>query len=280
MYNNHLGLVQLINRRSNLKILAIIGSPRKCNTYKVVQQVEKRMKEFGEIDFEYLYLKDTNLKSCLGCSRCLLIGEDKCPLIDERKNIENKIFESDGIILASPNYLCNVSALMKNFLDRFAYCGHRPRFFHKNAMVICTSAGPGGLNQCIKSLSYIAGAGFNIVKKVGIITPFYQLAQSIQEKANLEIDKSAKKFYEAICKDKIRKPTLMDIMKFRAIRSFLLCKNDYLPSDYEYWNSKGWLGDKEYFYDESLSYFKRIFGRFIEFMCNIYYKHVLLKGII
>jgi multimeric flavodoxin WrbA len=262
-----------------MKILAIIGSPRKGNTYKVVQLIEKRMKELGEIDFEYLFLKDISLKSCLGCSRCILIGEDKCPLTDERKNIELKISASDGIILASPNYLCNVSSLMKNFMDRFAYCGHRPRFFHKNAMVICTSAGPGGLNQCIKSLSYIASAGFNIVQKVGIMTPLYPLAQSFQDKANIKIYRGAKKFYEAMYKDKIKKPTFMDIMKFRAVRSFLLCKKDYLPCDYEYWNLKGWLGDKEYFYDVSISYFKKIFGRLIEFMCNVYYKHVLLKGI-
>jgi hypothetical protein len=198
-------------------------------------------------------------------------------LTDERNNIERKISESDGIILASPNYLCNVSSLMKNFMDRFAYCGHRPRFFHKNAMIICTSAGPGGLNQCIKSLSYIASAGFNIVQKIGIITPFYPIAQSLQDKAKIKACKSAKEFYDAIYKDKIKKPTLIHIMKFRAIRSFLLCKNDYLPSDYEYWKLKGWLGDKEYFYE--ISYFKKIFGRLIEIMCNIYYKHVLLKGI-
>lgn len=262
-----------------MKILAIIGSPRKGNTYKTVQEIEKRMKELGEVDFEYLLLKDINLKTCLGCSQCILYGEDKCPLNDDSKNIERKIFESDGIILASPNYLCNVSSIMKNFMDRFAYCGHRPRFFHKNAMIVCTSAGPGGLNQCIKSLSYIASAGFNIVQKVGIMTPFYQIAQSFQDKNNISIYKSAKKFYEVIVKDKIKKPTLMDIMKFRAIRSFLLCKNDYLPCDYEYWELKGWLGEKEYFYEASINYFKKIVGRLTELMCNFFYKHVLLKGI-
>jgi multimeric flavodoxin WrbA len=265
--------------RTIMKILAIIGSPRKGNTYKVVQQIEKRMQELGEVDFEYLLLKDVSLKTCIGCSRCILLGEDKCPLEDERKNIECKIFESDGIIFASPNYLCNVSSLMKNFMDRFAYCGHRPRFFQKKAMIICTSAGPGGLNQCIKSLSNIESAGFHIIQETGIITPLYPLAKSFQDAADTKIHKSADKFFEAMNIDKMKKPSFVDIMKFRAIRSFLLYKKDYLPSDYEYWESKGWLGEKEYFYDGSISYFKKIFGRFTEFMCNIYYKKVLLKGI-
>jgi multimeric flavodoxin WrbA len=45
-----------------MKILAVIGSPRKGNTYKVVQLIEQKMKELGEIDFEYLFLKDIGLK--------------------------------------------------------------------------------------------------------------------------------------------------------------------------------------------------------------------------
>lgn len=262
-----------------MKILAIIGSPRRGNTYKTVQAVEKSMKEFGEVEFEYLFLKDSNLKGCLGCSRCILIGEDKCPLKDERENIERKIADSDGIIFASPNYLCNVSALMKNFMDRFAYCGHRPRFFKKKAMVICTSAGPGGLKQCMNSLSYIASAGFHIVQKVGIMTPLYPLAQSFQDQADTQLSTGAKKFYEALCKNSIKKPSLTDIMKFRAVRSFLLCKVDYLPSDYAYWNLNGWLGDKEYFYEVPMSPFRKLFGRLTELMCNVYYKKVLLKGV-
>ncbi|NLI73789.1 MAG: flavodoxin family protein [Euryarchaeota archaeon] len=38
------------------------------------------------------------------------------------------IERSDGIILISPGYVQNVSGLMKNFIDRFAYTNHHSRF--------------------------------------------------------------------------------------------------------------------------------------------------------
>ena len=34
-----------------MKILTIIGSPRKGNTYKVTPQIEERMKELGNLEF-------------------------------------------------------------------------------------------------------------------------------------------------------------------------------------------------------------------------------------
>ncbi len=127
-----------------MKILAIMGSPRKKgNTYKVVQEIEERMKEMGDLEFEYLFLKDANLEPCRGCHTCLLKGEDLCPIDDDRPKIEEQILNSDGVILASPVYLFNVSALMKKFLDRFAYVCHRPRFFNQYLMSVSTAGGSG-----------------------------------------------------------------------------------------------------------------------------------------
>lgn len=110
-----------------MKVLAIMGSPKgKGSGYRVVQLVEKRMKELGHVDFEYLFLKDANLQPCKGCFVCVTKGEDRCPLKDDRERIQQQILESDGIILSTPGYVQNVSWLMKNFIDRFAYTNHRP----------------------------------------------------------------------------------------------------------------------------------------------------------
>ena len=37
-----------------MKIVAIIGSARKGNTYSIVKMIEKSMKVIGKVEFEYM----------------------------------------------------------------------------------------------------------------------------------------------------------------------------------------------------------------------------------
>ncbi len=92
------------------------------------------MKAMCEVEFEYLFLKDANLKPCIGCYNCMAKCEDKCPLKDDRVVIERKLVTADGFILSSPVYVSNVSWLMKIFIDRFAYMNHRS-LFHRQKML-------------------------------------------------------------------------------------------------------------------------------------------------
>ena len=47
-----------------MKILAIIGSPRKGHTFHVVQQIERRLIQNPEVQFEYVFLGQVNLQPC------------------------------------------------------------------------------------------------------------------------------------------------------------------------------------------------------------------------
>lgn len=59
----------------SMKALAIMGSPKgKCAGYKIVRRIEDRMKAMGDVEFEYLFLKDTNLQPCQGCFTCSTKG--------------------------------------------------------------------------------------------------------------------------------------------------------------------------------------------------------------
>ncbi len=59
-----------------MKILAIIGSPRKKgNTYRIVSRIEESMKTRGEVKFDYPFLRDVHLELCQGCWQCLSWGE-------------------------------------------------------------------------------------------------------------------------------------------------------------------------------------------------------------
>jgi multimeric flavodoxin WrbA len=70
---------------------------------------------------ETVALASTSVLPCLAWDTCHRKG--RCPQKDEFESIKEKIFESDGIVLASPNYIFSVSAQLKAFMDRFvAWC--------------------------------------------------------------------------------------------------------------------------------------------------------------
>ena len=156
-----------------MKIIEIMGSPRgKGSGYRIVRMIEDRMKAMGDVEFSYLFLKDANLKRCIGCYTCMAKGEDKCPLKDDRSAIEQKLLAADGFILSSPVYVSNVSWPMKNFIDRFAYMNHRPGFHSQKMLTVVNMAGTDkkmALSALRIALGYARGA--RIVHQLGIATP-------------------------------------------------------------------------------------------------------------
>ena len=102
-----------MNKR--IKIIAICGSPRKGNTYEILEVLAY---SHPEIDFEILMLSEQHLKDCFGCYSCINNGEDSCPLKDDRNLIIEKMKSADGLVFASPTYARTVSALMKKFVER------------------------------------------------------------------------------------------------------------------------------------------------------------------
>jgi multimeric flavodoxin WrbA len=154
-----------------MRVLAIMGSPRsKGNTYRLVRQVEERLHDLAEVEFEYLFLREANLQQCRGCAVCLRVGEDACPLADDRPAIEERILQSRGVILATPVYAMDMSWLMKLFMDRFAYCMHRPRFFDQATMLVCTSGGS-GIGETLDRLAVSRYFGLNVTHRLGLMVP-------------------------------------------------------------------------------------------------------------
>jgi len=95
-----------------MKILGICGSPRKGNTY---YMVEKVVESTGQ-DYELISLADKNINQCLDCRKCHKTY--KCVQEDDMQELYDKIKEADCIVLGSPTYFDNVSGIMKKFMDR------------------------------------------------------------------------------------------------------------------------------------------------------------------
>ncbi len=70
-----------------MRILAIMGGPRKGYGTMIMQQLEYQLKLIQKVEFEYLYLKDVNLELCRGCHNCFFKGEDKCPVGKDDRDV-------------------------------------------------------------------------------------------------------------------------------------------------------------------------------------------------
>ncbi|KAJ49638.1 multimeric flavodoxin WrbA [Clostridium tetanomorphum] len=250
-----------------MKILTIIGSPKgKGNTYEVAKKVEEKILKMNKnIEFEYLMLKNTNLETCRGCFQCLEKGESHCPLKDNREQIEAKIKEADSVIFAAPVYVYNVPWIMKNFIDRFAYISHRPRFHGKRAMIIATT-GAVGLKVVLSIVTFAVSTwGFNISQRLGVICPPGKILENEKKRliktTEKNIIKASKAFYNSLIDTKPEKPGLIKLISFN-LQKYAFYGAEKGLADYQYWKNKGWLEKgTEYYYNVKINPFKRALSK-------------------
>lgn len=233
-----------------MNILVIIGSLRKKNTYETVKKVEDYFVKKSDDKFRYLFLKDINLKLCNGCHLCISKGEDKCPLHDDRDLIIENIEKSDGVILASPNYVMNVPWIMKNFIDRFAYTLHRPKYFNQYFMVLITSGSYMGTKQASKALEVMASGG----KLITQLTVFNSPGMNKKKIAKQEkiINKKSKIFYRQLSKKRDHKPPIGFLIWFSVFKASSSENRIDLPADYNFYK------DKSYFIGLKLNIFQKL----------------------
>lgn len=218
-----------------MKVIAIMGSPHKGKGYQIVRKIETALNQLDDIDFRYIFLKDVNLQLCIGCFACIAKGENFCPLRDDRETIENEILCADGIILSSPGYTQNVSGLMKNFMDRFAYSLHRPKFFNQSLMLVAN--GGSGLDKVIKALTMNLG-GSRKICELKITTTPWESTPKYQNQTDRAIEKSAKSLYYSMAdKHKIH-PELGNLIWFRIFKKMASLSEQNLPADYQFYKNK------------------------------------------
>lgn len=235
-----------------MKILVINGSPRpQGNTVKVANKMLDYLKIYDNaLETEYIHLSQVDLQMCKGCYVCLEMGEHLCPIKDQQAAIEEKMHEADALIFLSPVYVANVSGLFKNFLDRFAYICHRPRFHGKKAMVITTTGAlMAGIVKVIMKIS-VETWGFEVTESIGtIVSPGIHERDAKKQWDGIDqmCQKKAKCFYGQITDT--RKP----VARFNKLYGFTLQTKGFKyghkeKADYKYWKSKGWLEKDAKFY--------------------------------
>lgn len=254
-----------------MKIVVIFGSHRKTGqTMKVCQLFESEVKKLSDADFEYIILKEADLKMCVGCVQCLPKGEEFCPHSqDDRDKILAKMDNADGIVFACSNYALNVPNIMKNFFDRTAFVFHRPRFFHKVFTGIVTQGiyGGGSILKYFKQIGNFWGGitvpGITLTLQSGAA---YDLSIPWNEKEKANVDKATKKlaqnFVKALQGNRSPQPKWFNLLVFRGARTFHKYAGDD-NKDFKYYNGKGWL-ESDYYYPIKLGIFKKLIGKSLD----------------
>jgi len=190
-------------------------------------------------------------------------GEEYCPLKDDRNKLIAFMNEADGIILASPNYAFQVSASMKNFLDRCAFYYHRPYFFNKTMTSIVTQGFFGGDNVRKYLDAMGKNFGFNVING-SCLTTLNPMTEKQQKKLRDQMQKASTKFYKTMVKTSPKSPSFFMLLMFRLTRTNVrYIDEDY--RDFSYFKSMGWF-TSDYYYKVNLSPLKKMWGFLFDFL--------------
>ena len=77
----------------------------------------------------------------------------KYDTLPKGQNLFAKMQSADGLIVAIPVYVNDVSGIVKNWIDRLAFVCHRPEFAGKSAFLIST-VGLGPTSHALQTLRF------------------------------------------------------------------------------------------------------------------------------
>ncbi len=121
-----------------MKILALIGSPRKGgNTDILVDQILQGGKTI-EHTSKKLYLYDYEISPCIDCRRCKK-DDYVCTVNDGMQEIYPKMQEADLIIFGTPLYWYGPSGKMKLLMDRMRPFVANEKLRGKKGIVVAPS---------------------------------------------------------------------------------------------------------------------------------------------
>jgi len=127
-----------------MKIIAIMGSPRKGgNTDLLLDAFLKGLNEGGG-EYEKLSISDLEISPCMECLACEATGE--CVIQDDMRLVYPKIINADKIVLASPNFFYGFPAQIKALIDRGQALWARKHILPQTP--VASDAASGSFGEC------------------------------------------------------------------------------------------------------------------------------------
>lgn len=122
-------------------MLLINCSNREKNCYKILNDIK------GNND-KILSLSNKKMNFCLGCDKCRDKIDNYCILDDYITNeVYPEIINEDNIVIASPLYMSNINAILKNLIDRMNPFYHHELLKGKKIYLVLTGQAPKEENE-------------------------------------------------------------------------------------------------------------------------------------
>lgn len=107
------------------KIIIIDGGPRKTfNTATMLQHIADGARSVSaDIEVDTIRLYDLQYRGCMSCMACKLKGKavNVCKYKDALTPVLQQVAEADGLVMGSPIYFSEVTALLRAFLERLIF---------------------------------------------------------------------------------------------------------------------------------------------------------------
>ncbi|HOK80292.1 MAG TPA: flavodoxin family protein [bacterium] len=219
--------------KNNFNILLISASPRKnkSQTFALANQV---LAGCSPETSEVIHLCDYKIEFCRHCEKCHKKILD-CPIKDDVKWILQKMLDADGIILASPNYINQVTGAMKTLFDRSSHFIHCKKLLDKYVAGVISS-GSGRDKPVIDYLRHYAfTCGAQFVGAVSSSVP-------ISEEKKKQAFKLGVKLASAIKNRKIFPAQVKIIQQGKEyFKNRIIARKHEWQGEYDYWKEKKWL---------------------------------------
>jgi multimeric flavodoxin WrbA len=133
-----------------MKILTILGSPKKKgNTGTVLSMFEEQAKATGH-DIDRVNLADAKVGGCMGCYACQQNpDEPACVQPDDMQGIYDRILAADAVVYASPLYMWGFASGIRGLMERhlalvtgYMSPKYKSLLKGKKAALLATSGGP------------------------------------------------------------------------------------------------------------------------------------------
>lgn len=217
-----------------MKIISLLGSPHglKGNTGGLLRHVLDGAEAEGA-QTEVVILKGDTVLPCRGCDACHKKG--RCVQKDDFEMLKEKIHKADGLVLASPNYIYNVSAQLKAFMDRCCGVVHCMQFWGKYGASVVTSGGGGDESIADYMNQYLLTTG--IVPVGGVWAAMSEMPEGGFTDEVIEKARALGKRIVDACK---AKDVPYDIDQLRnnfqkRMRDLISYKRQEWPYEYQYW---------------------------------------------
>jgi len=223
-----------------MHVLAVIGSPNGMNgnTGLLLNAFLEGVRQAGA-EPNVCSLAELQVQPCRACGSCHRKG--LCPIEDAFGAIAGSAAAAEAIVLASPNYMFNVSAQMKAFLDRCCGPLHCRAWDGKYGAAVVSSGGGGAEEVQACLLRFLRAMGCWTVGSVGA-----ESRQLSDGRAAATVMQAAHEAGRPLVEAVRGRSTFQDQIEERRafadrMRHLVMAMKDVWPYEYEYWHSHGRL---------------------------------------